>query len=205
MEHLEVHAASGTRLVSLDGDRLTIGKSPENHIHLDDSSVSRLHAVIEHFPAGWIIKDVGSKNGTFINGDALLGERALRSGDEIRMGQCRLLYRTPEASETASATRFAQAAPDVTRREREILLELCRPVLEGSLLTEPASVQQIADALVVTPSAVKKHLVRLYDKFGLEDNGRRKRGRLAGEAIRRGSVSAAALRQHRASRADGAT
>ena len=74
-------------------------------------------------------------------------------------------------------------------------MELCRPVLEGSLLSEPASVQQIADALVVTQSAVKKHLVRLYDKFGLSDDANRRRGRLAGEAVRRGAVTIRALRQ----------
>jgi DNA-binding NarL/FixJ family response regulator len=54
-------------------------------------------------------------------------------------------------------------------------------------------VREIADALVVTESAVKKMLARLYDKFGLHE-GDRRRGRLVAEALARGAVTAASLR-----------
>jgi DNA-binding transcriptional ArsR family regulator len=197
MEHIDVRTASGSRLIALDADRITIGKAADNIVALDDPLVSRLHAVIDRYPGGWTIRDLGSKNGTSVNGEQLHGERALRPGDEIGVGESRLIFRTDETSETPSATRGVQAAPEITRREKDILLELCRPVLEGSLLSEPATVQEIADALVVTASAVKKHLGRLYDKFGLDDNAQRRRGRLAAEAIRRGAVTLRGLRQDR--------
>jgi DNA-binding CsgD family transcriptional regulator len=195
MDHVEVRTASGSRLIALDVDTITVGKALDNIVVLDDPLVSRLHAVIDRYPGGWAIRDLGSKNGTSVNGQEIHGERALRPGDEIAVGESRLIFRTDTDSETPSATRGVQAAPDITRREKDILVELCRPVLEGSLLSEPASVQEIAHALVVTVSAVKKHLGRLYDKFGLEDATQRRRGRLAAEAIRRGAVTLRGLRQ----------
>jgi hypothetical protein len=78
---------------------------------------------------------------------------------------------------------------ELTRRERDVLLALCRPVLDGDVFTEPASVREIAAALVVTEAAVKQHLLHLYDKFGIDDPGTRRRLLLAREAMRRGAVT----------------
>jgi len=71
-----------------------------------------------------------------------------------------------------------------------VLVALCRPALEGDLFTEPASVRQIAAALVVTEAAVKQHLGNLYYKFGIGETGERRRVTLAKEAFRRGAISA---------------
>ena len=65
--------------------------------------------------------------------------------------------------------------PELTRRERDVLAALCRPALESDVFTEPASVRQIAEALVVTEAAVKQHLMHLYDKFGIRETGERRR------------------------------
>ena len=186
--HIELWTDESSELVRLDGDRLTIGTSTQNDLILEDEMVSRLHAVLEHYTSGWSIRDMGSRNGTFLNRERLMGEQALRPGDEIRLGDTRLVYRAEPAKETPSATRAVQAPPELTRRERDVILELCRPVLSGSLLTEPSTVREMAEALVVTESAVKKHLGRLFDKFGLSGDRERRRGRLAAEAIRRGAV-----------------
>ena len=196
--HIELWTDKHSRVIRLEGERITLGKSLQNDLVIDDEIVSRLHAVFEHYPSGWAIRDLGSRNGTFINGDRLIGERALRPDDEIRLGDARLVFRSDTASDTPSATHGAQAPPEITRRERDVLLELCRPVLGGSFLTEPATVADIADALFVSDSAVKKHLGRLFDKFELHQDGDRRRGRLAAEAIRRGAVNLADIRQPRA-------
>jgi DNA-binding NarL/FixJ family response regulator len=66
---------------------------------------------------------------------------------------------------------------------------LCRPLVTGDVFTEPASIHQIATALVVTDAAVKHHLLRLYDKFAIHEPGERRRVRLANEAINRGAVN----------------
>jgi tetratricopeptide (TPR) repeat protein len=78
--------------------------------------------------------------------------------------------------------------PELTRRERDVLVALCSPALEQNVFTEPASVREIAEALVVTEAAVKQHLLHLYDKFAIPETGERRRVRLAKEAIRRGAV-----------------
>jgi hypothetical protein len=53
-------------------------------------------------------------------------------------------------------------APAVTRREREVLVELCRPSLTSVVFNEPASTREIASScLFVTEAAVKRHLLRL--------------------------------------------
>jgi DNA-binding NarL/FixJ family response regulator len=68
-------------------------------------------------------------------------------------------------------------------------------VLGGAAFTEPASIREIADALVITEAAVKQHLAHLYDKFAIHGGGERRRVQLANEALRRGAVTIAALRQ----------
>jgi DNA-binding CsgD family transcriptional regulator len=92
------------------------------------------------------------------------------------------------------ATERAQPPPPVTARERDVLVELCRPVLAGDLFTEPASIRQIAAALGITDAAVKQHLLHLYDKFEVYVEPTRRRAGLANEAVRRGAVGLADLR-----------
>jgi predicted component of type VI protein secretion system len=191
--YLEVWKSSGPRLILLEGGRITIGRSPENDVVLDsDKTVSRVQAILEKVSGAWALRDVGSRNGTMVNSDQILSERVLRHGDEIRIGNVRLVYRMEESG-GQTETESSEGPPELTRREREILLSLCGPLLSGSMMSEPASTREIATQLVVTESAVKKHLGRLYDKFELYDEGRR-RGRLAHESIRRGAVTIADLR-----------
>src|SRR5690349_18345672 len=62
----------------------------------------------------------------------------------------------------------------LTRREREVLVELCRPLLEQANFHEPAATRDIAKALFVTEAAVKQHLLRMYEKLDLPDDGNRR-------------------------------
>jgi DNA-binding CsgD family transcriptional regulator len=174
---------------------VTIGKGPESDVVIgSDATVSRLHAVLERFSSGWCLRDLGSRNGTYVNGERIFSERVLHPGDEIRLGQTRLVYRADETSPPVTATQAAQPAPKLTAREREVLLALCAPLLEGSLFTEPSSVRDVAATLVVTEAAVRQHLLRLYEKFGVPDGAERRRVLLANDAISRGAVTVADLR-----------
>lgn len=86
-------------LVRPDGDqtsrslteRLTIGRSPDNDLQLQDSQVSRLHAVIEQAAGGFALVDLGSSNGTYLNRTRVHSPVKLRVGDTITIGQHRLL------------------------------------------------------------------------------------------------------------------
>lgn len=192
--YLEVWKPEGPELVPLDGDRFTIGSHASNDVVLSaDRTVSRLHAVLEEFPAGWSLRDMGSRNGTFVNGQKLVGERVLGPGDEVRIGRTRLVVRGSGHGEH-TATEAAQPPPELTRRERDVLVALCRPVLSGDVFTEPASIRAVAAELVVSDAAVKQHLLNLYDKFAIYGVDNR-RLELANQAIRRGAVSIADLRR----------
>ena len=111
-----------------------------------DREVSRLHAQLERVDADWTLRDDGlSRNGTFVNGERLHGERALHDGDTIRLGTTRLTYRIP-GERTDRETRpaaDARVAEALTRTQRAVLIALCRPYREGSPF-----------ALHWTPSAV---------------------------------------------------
>ena len=191
---VEVWALAGRTVVTLDTEQVTVGKHDSNDIALaEDPMVSRLHAVLEHFPAGWCVSDLGSSNGTFVNGERIFTAHALRHGDEVRVGRTRLLFRhSADVGRTTTAS--DEGPPAVTPREHDVLAVLCRPLLDRDLFTEPASVKEIAGELVVSEAAVKQHLVNLYAKFGIDDEVTHRRSRLANEAIRRAAITLNELR-----------
>ena len=194
MPQIEVMSATRSWRIEIDAPRTTIGKADENDIALpDDPTASRLHAVLEQFSAGWCVTDLGSSNGTSVNGERIWSAHRLRHGDEVRIGQTRLIFRD-FAQPIGSATEIEAEAPTLTTRERDVLVALCRPLLARDLFTEPASTRAIADELVITQAAVKQHLANLYDKFGVPSGDTNRRSRLANEALRRGAVSLSQLR-----------
>jgi pSer/pThr/pTyr-binding forkhead associated (FHA) protein len=193
--YIEITRPDGRALLPLESDRVTLGKAGTNDVVLEwDGKVSRLHAVLERLSARWCVRDLSSSNGTFVNGERIWAERPLRHGDEIRLGRTRLLFRA-EAPTVDAATETELSAPSLTPRERDVLVALCRPLLSGDVFTEPASIREVAEALVVTEAAIKQHLANLYDKFDLNgDEGGRRRVRLANLVVRRGAVSVSDLR-----------
>lgn len=193
-EYLEVARPAGLELCPLDGERVTVGRAAGNGVVLaGDENVSRLHAVLERVGPGWCVRDLGSRNGTFVNGARISGERALQHGDEVRVGTTRLVFRATRPAGPDEAVTVARGpAPALTPREREVLVALCRPVFTGDVLGVPASTRDIAAELVVTEDAVKQHLLRLYDKFEVTVTaGGSRRVELAREAVLRGAVSRA--------------
>lgn len=192
--YLERWTTAGREVRPLDGARLTIGRHASNGVALDsDAEVSRVHAVVELLGPSWAVRDLGSRNGTRVNGDLTSGDRLLRSGDEILVGSTRLVFRLSE--ETAyDVTVGAEPPPQLTPRERDVLLELFRPTADPGPFNEPAGTREIAAALVVSEAAVKQHMARLYDKFGIHSGLDRRRMRLANEALRRGAVNLAEVR-----------
>ena len=164
-----------------------------------DPTVSRLHAILENHGSAWSIRDLGSRNGTYLNGEKIDAERVLRSGDELRLGKSRLVFsagqaiRASRVDEATMVPDAAQLPPRLTRREVDVLMVLCRPLVSDDPFPEPASVRRMAGELFVTEAAVKQHLQNLYDKFAIPTEGDR-RVRLANEALRRGAVTIAQLR-----------
>jgi FHA domain/zinc-ribbon domain len=73
------------------GDRTTIGRSPDCGVFLDDVTVSRRHATLLNRDGQWRIEDLGSLNGTFVN-RRRVDAAALEDGDEIQIGKYRLTF-----------------------------------------------------------------------------------------------------------------
>jgi hypothetical protein len=76
---------------TLTRDRLTIGRSPDSDIFLDDVTVSRRHAELQRRPDGFAIADLGSLNGTFVN-RRRVDRKLLEDGDEVQIGKYKLTY-----------------------------------------------------------------------------------------------------------------
>jgi len=75
----------------LEGQRVTVGRSPDCEIFLDDVTVSRRHAVLVQRDGRWLVEDGGSLNGTFVNRKRVEGAE-LEDGDEIQIGKYRLTF-----------------------------------------------------------------------------------------------------------------
>jgi hypothetical protein len=73
-------------------DEATIGRTPANSIALRDGSVSAHHARVVRTPEGFLIEDVGSRNGTYINSEKLTEKRLLADGDLVRLGKIILTF-----------------------------------------------------------------------------------------------------------------
>jgi len=82
--------SAGSRFL-LDTDEVSAGRHPDSDIFLDDVTVSRRHAVFRRTPEGFVVRDSGSLNGTYVNRDRV-DEVLLSGGDEVQIGKYRLVY-----------------------------------------------------------------------------------------------------------------
>jgi hypothetical protein len=75
----------------LAGERMTIGRSPEADVFLDDVTVSRDHATLVKRSGAWFLDDSGSLNGTYVN-RRRIDSHKLDDGDELQIGKYKLTY-----------------------------------------------------------------------------------------------------------------
>lgn len=83
-------AVSGSRYL-LDEDQISVGRDPQADILLDDSTVSRSHAVFRRVNGKFQVQDTGSLNGTYVN-RVRVDQADLHNGDEIMIGKFRLVF-----------------------------------------------------------------------------------------------------------------
>jgi pSer/pThr/pTyr-binding forkhead associated (FHA) protein len=82
--------SEGTSFI-LDSDLVTVGRSDDADVVLDDVTVSRRHAELTRDAQGWHCRDVGSLNGTYVN-RARIETIALGGGDEVQIGKYRFVF-----------------------------------------------------------------------------------------------------------------
>ena len=85
---------AGARFL-LDAEVTTVGRHPGNDIFLDDVTVSRKHAQFVRTTEGFVVRDVGSLNGTYVGRERIDREARLRTGDEVQIGKFRFLFTQP--------------------------------------------------------------------------------------------------------------
>jgi FHA domain/zinc-ribbon domain len=96
----------------LEADLTTAGRHPDSDIFLDDVTVSRRHAEFYRQGARFTVRDVGSLNGTYVNGERV-EEAELTGGDEVQIGKFRLLFLTSsELGPASTADRRGRGAQD---------------------------------------------------------------------------------------------
>ncbi|MDF2701551.1 MAG: hypothetical protein K0S10_495 [Rubrobacteraceae bacterium] len=87
----QVEGTAGRRMHDIKEGVVTVGRTPQSDIFLDDVTVSRKHAEIERGERGYRIRDVGSLNGTYVN-RVRVDAVDLRNGDEIQIGKYRFKF-----------------------------------------------------------------------------------------------------------------
>jgi pSer/pThr/pTyr-binding forkhead associated (FHA) protein len=99
LEIINAGVLNGTRF-RIERPVVHIGRGAHNDIQLSDESVSSSHATLSRRGAEWIVVDRGSTNGTYVDGERITGERALKGAAELRFGGIKTVFR-PIAGSTA--------------------------------------------------------------------------------------------------------
>ena len=124
--------------IPLTKERTTIGRKPHNDIQIDNLAISGEHAVVITILNDCFLEDLGSTNGTFVNGQSVK-KHFLQNGDTIELGKYRLKYVSEVPQQTASAD-----------FERTMIL---RPGAAQKPAAEAPSVAPAAAPAPVTPPA----------------------------------------------------
>lgn len=160
MDALEFGVGGTRQVVPLRESPFRIGRDPASHLLLtSDLTVSRNHAALEHTDTGWRVRDLGSSNGTYVNGIRVDGTAAVHPGDVIDVGHSRMRLLDGQGDDIANPTKLESDAglgPQLSKREEEIL----------RLVAAGRTDAQIADQLFISVSTVRSHLERIRDKTG---------------------------------------
>jgi len=145
---------------TFDREIIKIGRLSSAHLRLDDEKVSRIHAVVEISASGEVnIIDMGSAEGTFVNGEKT-NKATLKPGDELRLGDTRIVFQEQEGGAEAPAAAAAAGAdadatqPDSSTAEEEFfgvdteaatrVEEPPAELIEKAAAAEGAATQEIA-------------------------------------------------------------
>lgn len=107
---------SSVRQINIAGPSTTIGRAAGNRVCIDSDKVSRQHARIEWTGDHYLLTDLDSRNGTYLNGERVVHSRPLGNGDAIAVGDCQLrfLYSTTMLP-PADALRLVTVAGDLAQ------------------------------------------------------------------------------------------
>jgi pSer/pThr/pTyr-binding forkhead associated (FHA) protein len=151
---------SDGQIFELTTSSATIGRGATNDVSLQhDRRVSRHHAELRRDAGQWVVTDLVSRNGVFVNGQRV-ETQPLLSGDELAVGDTVLVFREPDDPEATEAgfDRHPAGEPDLplSKRERDVI----------TLVANGRTDRQIADELHISISTVRSHLDRVGERTG---------------------------------------
>ncbi|MCZ7569033.1 MAG: FHA domain-containing protein [Ardenticatenaceae bacterium] len=126
-----VSGADARRELELDGRPVLIGRDPECDLALRDSYASRQHCWVEQREGRWWVRDLGSKNGTWVGDEQVVHERPLYDGDVVLVGHTRIRLCESGATETYDSVLAVQS------RHRLWLDEAARAAIVDEAPVEP--------------------------------------------------------------------
>ncbi|MGE0040222.1 MAG: SpoIIE family protein phosphatase [Vicinamibacterales bacterium] len=173
---LEVNDGLGRRVIPLDRPLLSIGRRAESDVRLSGSDVSREHAEIAASDdGGWVLRDRGSRYGTFVNGEPAT-ERRLAHGDRLQFGRTSGTEVRFLTGDAAPAGERAEPAAVGALRQMATLLEGLRALGSGRVLDEVLTL--VLDAAIEVTGA-ERGFIMLAGDDGLEMKLARARGRIS--------------------------
>lgn len=171
---LELNDGLGLRIIPLDKPQLTIGRRTENDVRLTGSDVSRDHAEIVAVNGDYLLRDRGSRYGTFVN-ESQITEHKLVSGDRLQFGRAAgtdIVFRVGDGVPSSERTPVT-AVSDL--RQLAALLEGLRALGSGRVLDEVLAL--VLDAAIEVTGA-ERGFIMLATDAGLEMKLARARGRI---------------------------
>ena len=174
---LEINDGLGSRVVPIDKPVIAIGRRNENDLRLTGSDVSRDHAEILETDGSYILKDRGSRYGTFVNGEQV-SEKPLRHGDRIQFGRAsgtNVVFLVEDLAPQALSDRSqATAVGDI--RQLASLLEGLRALGSGRVLDEVLAL--VLDAAIEVTGAERGFIMLSNEGAALEMKLARARGKI---------------------------
>jgi phosphoserine phosphatase RsbU/P len=122
---IRIHCPDGqTKTIDLKGERLVLGRSSTTELCFpEDAGLSRQHLAFEQEGDGWAIRDLGSKNGTLLNGSRLTGAKRLRPGDRVSAGHLVMVFDDPGNGVLAGVT-FVQTVEEENTTSSTVVTDL---------------------------------------------------------------------------------
>jgi DNA-binding NarL/FixJ family response regulator len=157
-----IHGPVAGRRVELNQEEMTVGRSKQSDLTLDDPLVSRLHAIFMRRGDVVLLEDLGSHNGTYVNNERLHQLRQLHHGDQIAIGSSRSMFEDPSIiteDNTVVSEPTAFAAQTFTQRQLQVLRLLARGLPN----------KQIAERLFVSERTVKAYLSSIFEKLQVQN------------------------------------
>jgi serine phosphatase RsbU (regulator of sigma subunit)/pSer/pThr/pTyr-binding forkhead associated (FHA) protein len=148
----------------LEGTSISIGRASDCSIPIKDRYLSRRHAEIIAVGKQWVLKDLGSANGTYLNGSRVDADIPLKAGDRIRLGDTELVFETAEKNtdrfiavqETPASPTIAIPVREITDRPEEQNIDRLQTLTQlARELIEDRPMEQLFGFIV---DSIMKHL-----------------------------------------------